>query len=582
MQRSQKKISMTPRRMIYKLLLSHYWLVSGLVLTGLIQAACGVGIPWCLKGMIDTAIEGGDFSHFNQMGFVVLGLAAILYVSYVSLLRIAIRLVQVCIFELRQDLYSHILLQPLSFSKSVKIGQLMHHVQQDVHLFETNLTFLLHLSPFDIFSVIGIFTLMFITNQQLLFYIVLFLACSLILTIYLGRPLLLLGKTLQNISASFNARLQDIFTGLRTVKNFGREQDEIKRLDDINHEMVQTVIKSSLIQSLIEPFAYLIEIMGVILVIWFGAYLIMHHKMSPGELVAFLMYAEILAEPSSRIVKYFESWRNCRIVTQRLCEFIHEMDQVKSIHFNGIKDCGPIHSIRFNHVNFKYPHAKRLALNNINFVAQTGEVTALVGRNGAGKSTVMDLIMGLQIPSSGKILIDNICLTDLKETAWRKQIGILSQDVHLFNDSIGHNIAYGKPRATIEDIQYAIKQAHLEKVMAKLPDGIDTRVGDKGNWLSGGELQKIAIARLYLQDPKLLIFDEPSSHLDTEAVNEFVSTILELAEQRVVLLIEHRPEVIMQVASQVIVIDAGQVIAIGSHQELLECCEIYRTLLNQA
>ena len=572
---------MTSRKLIFQLLFSHYWLVTGVILAGLIQAACGVGIPWYLKDMIDSAIEGVQLKQFNQLGFIVLGLAAVLYLSYVLLLRLAIRLVQVCIFELRQTLYSQILLQPFAYSKSIKIGQLMHHVQQDVRLLETHLNFLLEQSPFDLFAVMGIFILMYVTNQQLFLFILLFLIASLVLTVFLGRPLLLLGKTLQNISSNFNARLQNIFTGLRTVKNFGREQDEITRLDEINQEMVETAIKSSLTHSLIEPFAYLIEIMGVILVIWFGAYLIMHQKMTPGELVAFLMFAEILAEPSSRIVKYFDSWRNCRIVLHRLCGFINEMNQAQPITFKGLKTCGAIDSIQFEKIQFQYPHTQRLALENINFIARRGEITAIVGRNGAGKSTIMDLIMGLQSPISGQIIVDETPLTDFHEKDWRKQIGILSQEIHLFNDSLAHNISYGKPKATLEEINQAVRQAHLENVLKKLPEGLESHVGDQGNFFSGGELQKIAIARLYLQNPKLLIFDEPSSHLDTEAVNELISTLLELAKQRIVLLIEHRPEVITQVATQVVVIDAGKIIAVGSHETLINQCELYRTLLNQ-
>ena len=450
---------MSPWKILYRTIISHYVLLSGLLLTGLIQASCSISIPWLLKNMIDAAIDGANVSQLNQIGLIVLGLSAALYFSYVLDIRIGTLLIQKGIYELRRDLYSRILKQPLSFTKSVKTGELMHHVQQDTNLFEKNVEFLVGQAPVDVFSVVGIFVLMFITSKFLLFLILIFMTISLILTIFIGRPLSSLTRTLQKIGARFNAKLHDVFNGIRTVKSFGRETDEIKDLDEINAEMITLQVNKSKIESLIEPFAYLMEIMGVILVIWFGSYLIVKNRFTPGILVAFLMYVEILAEPFSRIVKYFESSRICHAVSQRLSDFINQLNQSKSLVFKGIKPYTDATSITFDNVSFQYDGTNHVILDKINFTANAGKITAIVGRNGVGKSTLMDLLIGLQIPNEGQILIEKTPMCDFKEPEWRKKIGVLSQDIYIFNDTIEKNIAYGKAGATITEINDAATKA---------------------------------------------------------------------------------------------------------------------------
>jgi ABC-type multidrug transport system fused ATPase/permease subunit len=563
---------------MYQTIVRHYVLLSAWFLSGIIQAFCGVGIPWLLKNMIDMALEQQDIYHLNKTGIIVVVLTVIYYLSTLLLGLIVSFLLQKGFFQLRKELYARTLEQPLSFSKSVKTGEVIFHIQQDTQLFEKSLNIILQSFLFDIFAVFGISVLMFLTNPGLFYWIAIFLVLSTVMTMILGKPILPLSKFLQKISAIFIAHLHDRLHGMRTIKSFGREQEEIRKLDELNQEVAKADFQLKRFDSLLSPISFILEIIGVVFVIWYGAILLLHHEITVGTLLAFLMYAEILAEPISHVVKYFEAGRTCVATTQRLGEFLQKLHEKDQPYFKGIAPYVKPKKIVFENLSFKYPSSHRLILHDIQLEACWGKVTTIVGKNGSGKSTLMDLLLGLQAPTEGKILLNGIPIDHFDERIWRQKIGILSQDGYLFNDTIANNIAYSQPQASLKELNQACQKAGVFNLITRFPEGMQTIVGEKGSLLSGGELQKIAIARILLYNPDIIIFDEPAAHLDTEAISELMTSLHYLAKNRLVFLIEHRLEMIKEFSDHIVLIDAGKVVACGNHQDLLATSPLYSKL----
>lgn len=573
---------MTPRKLISNSFFKNYFVIVAFTLFSMIVTSVGIAIPWILKDIVDIAVQTTHFQEINKIGFKVLFLTVILYVVYFIMLQLHVRLLQNGMYNLRKTLYNHIMKQPLAIAFHVKTGEIMHHLKQDTDLFETKFDFILSYGFYDVFAVLGILGLMFYTSPIMACVILAFLITNIIITVIIGRPLLSLTNLSQSNGALFNSKLQDLFTGLRTVKTFGQEQRELENLDEINQKMSHFDRKIGKIESIIDPISYVIEIGGLIMIIWFGSYLITKNLLTAGQLIAFLLYIEILSDPFNRISKYVDSLRICYAVLKRMTNFMQKLTTYgKADLFEGKANYSKIQKLSMQNIHFKYDEKGRDILKDINFTANVGEITAIVGHNGAGKTTIVDLIIGIKKPQDGEILANDVDIYKLKESDWRKHVGLLTQDMHLFNDSILNNIKYGKPDATQEEIDTSVKKSNLTEIISKLPNGLDTIVGEKGNKFSGGERQKITLARIFLLDPDLIIFDEPSNHLDSKAVNDIVKIIKQISTEKVVIIIEHRLEVLKKLNPKVVFIDNGNVVAVDEHDKLFAKSQKYQSLFSQ-
>jgi ABC-type multidrug transport system fused ATPase/permease subunit len=234
-------------------------------------------------------------------------------------------------------------------------------------------------------------------------------------------------------------------------------------------------------------------------------------------------------------------------------------------------------SIYYDDVSFSYSGANRYAAHRISLTIEPGEVIAIVGRNGAGKSTLIDLLVRFYDPTSGRIMIGGVDLREWNLDVWREAVGLMSQEVFLFHATIAENIAYAKRAATEAEIGASALEAGLGNLLSRLPHGLQTVVGDRGNRLSGGERQRIALARLLLKNPKVLVFDEPTAHLDGEALGDWVTSMTQLSKGRTTVLITHQPE-IARLADRVVLLDNGGIVAEGTHESLLASVSLYASL----
>lgn len=558
------------------------WPIYGLLASALVVAACEIGIPFLLQRTIDAALEQKSIAQVNRTGLFMVGVVSLLYVSHWILLRVEVRVLSDGVFRLRQRLYTRLLDQPLSFFHRRRVGDLQHRVINDVAVFENHGVYLFSDLPFDVITVVGLVTVLTLFEPRLAVVVVTFLVFASILSARIGRPMPTLARALQNAGSLLNSRLQEAFSGVRTVKTFAREDYEVARLNEANCQVRALELREGAVEAWLEPVFDLMEILGAVTVVWFGSYLIIAGTLTPGGLVAVIACMEIMAGPLGRGSKYYGHFLQCRGILDRLAEFLDTMVATKEAQASAIvPTVAP--SIVFDRVTFQYPESERkvgTVLKDISLQIQGGEMVALVGRNGEGKSTLTDLLLGFYVPQSGRILVNGQDLASFDERMWRNRVGVMSQEAFLFHATIAENIAYGGPDATRAAIEEAAEAAGLKAMLARIPEGLDAVVGDRGNRFSGGEKQRIALARLFLRDPTLLILDEPTSHLDGEALRDMGEILSRLAHGRTTILIAHRPETIV-LAPRILVLEGGSIVADGCHNMLLASEPRYAALCSK-
>jgi ABC-type multidrug transport system fused ATPase/permease subunit len=319
----------------------------------------------------------------------------------------------------------------------------------------------------------------------------------------------------------------------------------------------------------------MIELLGLVLLVWYGGYLIIDDQITAGTLVAFIAYMEILARPLGHAEAYFRSIQASRAVGERLQELLDDREILPG-HGQRLAP-GGAPSIEVDRVGFRYAGSERDVLHDVSFAVSPGEVVAVAGRNGAGKSTLMDLLLRFYDPTSGRVTADGIDLREWNLEDWRRSAGVMTQEVFLFHGTILENVAYGRPTATKAEVEQAVRESGIDRILRRFPRGLETVVGERGSQLSGGERQSIALARLFLRKPTLLILDEPTSHLDGEALQLVRAALRPLMAGCTTFLVTHNPETI-ELANRVLFLENGKLTGDGTHAALYEDNASYRAL----
>ena len=377
-------------------------------------------------------------------------------------------------------------------------------------------------------------------------------------------------RTMNDMDSKANQKAIDSLLNFETVKYFGNEAFEARRYDENLLRYQAAAVKSQKTLAFLNLGQQIIIAVGLMLILWRATVGVVNGTMTLGDLVLV----------NTLMIQLYIPLNFLGVIYREIKQSLTDMDRMFSL-LNTDKeiadspDANPlqIHNqghgpdVRFEHVSFHY-EAKREILRDVSFNIPAGTITAVVGQSGAGKSTLARLLFRFYDVQSGKILIDGQNIQDVTQASLRKAIGIVPQDTVLFNDTIGYNIAYGDPSASIEEIQEAARAAQIDGFIKRLPDGYDTQVGERGLKLSGGEKQRVAIARTLLKKPAMLIFDEATSALDSKTERAFQEELLSLAKNRTTLIIAHRLSTVIH-ADQILVMDHGQIVERGTHIELL-------------
>jgi ATP-binding cassette, subfamily B, bacterial len=548
-----------------------------LVALTLFTALLELAPPYIIKYIIDDVLT--QRQNIGQLGLfvgVLLGINIIMWISNVARRWLNTWVGFRAIEDLRADLFRALQFLPLRFYDKRKIGSLISRMNNDSDMVEGYLIFDAPFILSNAVMVVGILGLLFYMNWELALYVLLPVP-----PIILGSSLI--WSRLQGYWRRWSARwsrlsthLNESIAGIRVVKAFAQETRESDRFDKRNHALRNISVsaeRSWLVFFMVTNF---FMSFGAFFVWYFGGVQILEGQLKLGALMAFISYLWMLYQP----LKWFGDFYSFMVRAFAGAERIFEVIDARSEPFDD-PNAVPMPTIK-GHVHFKkaafaYDPGK-IVLRDVDLEVQPGEMIGLVGKSGVGKSTLINLITRFYDTSRGRVEIDGVDIRDIRLEDLRSQIGLVAQQSFLFNGTISENIAYGKPNASFDDILRAAYAANAHEFIVKKADGYDMVVGEQGNKLSGGEKQRIAIARAILHDPKILILDEATSSLDTPTEKKIQEAIARLVAGRTTFAIAHRLSTLRS-ASRLVVLDAGKIAEIGTHEELMERRGIFYNLV---
>ena len=479
--------------------------------------------------------------------------------------------------DVRLAVFKHILTLHPHYFELNRSGEINARLTTDTTLLQSIFGFSISMALSSALLFLGGLTMMLITNLKLALIVLISVPIILLPMIIYGRRLRSLSRQSQDRVADIGTYAGEIVQNIKVVQSFTREPEESKAFS-IEVEKAFTAAKQRIMQSsLLIAAAMILVFTGLGAMIWTGGRDVTSGIITAGELAAFVFYAIMVARSVAVISEIYGQLQRAAGATERLIELLTEESQIIAPANPKKLSKGPL-SLSFQNVSFSYPsRAEQYAIEDISFDINAGETVAIVGLSGAGKTTIFELFQRFYDPTNGSIKIDDINIVDLDPNDLRSSIGHVPQQPTLFSADVTHNIGYGKPLATENEINNAATKAYAIEFIDQLPDGFKSYLGEQGVRLSGGQRQRIAIARAMLKDPSILLLDEATSALDASSEQKVQAALKDLMQGRTTLIIAHRLATIMH-ADRILLIDQGKLIAQGNHKGLLDSSELYKQL----
>lgn len=549
----------------------------GILVLMILAAVVTLLNPEIQKHLVDDVLTTGD----GGMG-VAFACLGIMFALSVSIVVINILKTYYCTVlgatiakDLRQKLFAKIQILSLSFINDRRPGELMNRIVYDTR----------KIREFMERTFCNMFTVCFIFACDMIFMLALNVKLALLTFIFIPVAVFMTYAFRKNIHRRFhlqwkksddvNSSLQDVISGMRVVKSYGKEETERDKFNQLTEEFCRVQTRNEVFWAVFMPMVSLLMGAGVFLVIYFGGMDVLGGEMTTGELLQFITYTQLLYMYLNWMTSMPRELMNLISSIERINDvmaqepFIEDVEKPVKLNVQG--------EIVFRHATFGYKSYQPV-LEDLNFTIQKGEMIGIVGASGTGKSTLINLIMRLYEVDDGHLLVDGYDIKEIQSDHFHAQIGVVLQETFLFSGTILENIRFARPDASYEEIIRAAKLANAHEFISKTPDGYNTYVGEKGHSLSGGERQRIAIARAILNEPKLLILDEATASLDTESEFMIQQALERLTNGRTTFAIAHRLST-LQNADRLIVIDGHRIAEVGSHKELIEKGGIYYRLV---
>ncbi|MGI5816512.1 MAG: ABC transporter ATP-binding protein [Armatimonadota bacterium] len=574
-------LSITDRRMLAWFLryLGPHWptLLLGLI-SMLVATGASLYAPQVLRLIFDDVIRAGDLEPLKRLGWLLL--AAYFVQQFFSAVRMNVmhRLGQRFVLDVRLSTYRHLLRQSLSFFEARRTGDIMSRVSNDVNTVEDMVVHGVDTIISDTLTVVGTIAIILWMNWKLALIGMAPLPIFLVGVIVFARIIRPLYERIREELGDINSRLQESLEGVQVVKAFNREEHEYDRFEEDSTEYYQASVKGIWLWTTFFPAMGFLTTLGLIGVIFYGARMTTYGEASPGVIVAFLAYMQHFYNPIRSLVRVHNVFNRALASMARIFDLLDEEPDV-----DEKPDAEPLPRaagrVEIDDVTFRYQTGE-VVLENISVIAEPGETVAIVGRSGAGKTSLVNLIPRFYDTTEGRVLIDGIDVRDATLDSLRSQIGIVLQDTFLFNDSVRNNIRYGRLDATDEEIEEAARRAYATEFIDELPERFETLIGERGVKLSGGQKQRIAIARALLADPRILILDEATSLVDTEAEQLIQRALDELRSNRTTFVIAHRLSTVRS-ADKIVVIKGGQIVEEDNHEQLMARNGVYAEMYNR-
>ncbi|WP_035586692.1 ABC transporter ATP-binding protein [Hippea jasoniae] len=478
------------------------------------------------------------------------------------------------LFNIRNQLFDHIIYLPTKFFDKFHTGEIMSRLLNDTEQMQNSIANVIPNTIREIFTILGLLVVLYVNNYKLAFIATVVFPIAAYPVIHFGRKMKRIGKKRQISIANITTIIQEALTNIRLIKAFATEVKEVHRFLKESDRFLNIKLEAIKIDEATSPLMEFIGSVGIGILIWVGGWIVFKGMLSVGGFFSFMAALFMLYKPFKTVAKANNEINTSLASVERIFEII-DMEKEKyqgSRPFEGIKE-----KIVFDHVYFSYSNDENYALKDINLLIKAKSVVAFVGESGGGKSTILELIPRFYDPTKGKILFDDIDIKEFDLKSLRRRIAIVSQRVLLFNRSVKENIAYGRENLSDEEIIKAAKDAYAHDFIMKLKEGYDTNLGEQGVILSGGEAQRIAIARAIVKDPDILILDEATSALDLESEQIVQKALNNLMKNRTVLMAAHRISTAVN-ADMIVVVKNGTILDKGKHNELLDRCEYYRKL----
>ena len=581
--RAQQPVSSPrPLRRLLPRIRPYLWRLTAAFACLLGSASIALAFPQIVRHLLDAAFISADAGLLNRiaLGLLVLfAIQALLNFVQVYLLTSTSELV---IAQLREDLFAHLVHLSPGFFTERRTGELTSRLSADTTVLQTLVSYNLSEFARQTLFLIGGIVLLTLTDVNLTATTLAVVPLVVGAAVVFGRALRRASTGVQDRVAEATGTADEAFSQIRTVQSFTAEEEEVRRYGSHLHEVIAAALRRARIRGTFFGILTFSGFGGVVAVLWQGGRQVLAGSLTAGALVSFLLYALYVAGAVGSLASLFGAYQEAVGAARRVFDLLEAESTVRDP-IKPVRLPRPLRGeIAMDNVGFQYSPTLPKVLHGVSLRINAGEVVALVGPSGAGKTTIASLLPRFWDVTGGRITFDGIDIRDLSLAELRGAIGIVPQEPTLFSGTIRENIAYAGigddgSRPSEESVIAAAKAAHAVEFIERLPDGFDTRVGERGVKLSGGQRQRIAIARVFLKDPALVILDEATSSLDSESERLVEKAMEDLLRARSTLIIAHRLSTVLR-ADRLVVIDRGLIVEEGRHQELLASEGVYSRL----
>ena len=563
---------------IFKLISPFRFAVLFLLLV--VQAGSMLLIPTIAADIIDYGVSLGDIEYVKKYGVIMLIVAAVGFIAAVFNVYLSATESQGVGTQLREKLFNKIMFFSNQEIDRYGTSTLMTRTTSDVLQIQQFMMFVLRLAIIDPLRIIFAAVLAYLREPQLTFIFIIIVPILVILIRFILKKVSPLFRSLQVKTDRINRVFREGLTGIRVIRAFRKEEYEENRFNEANEDYKETSLSAHVYMASLMPLMILLASSTSILIIYFGSQLISTGEMEVGNLIAFTSYAMNILMGIMMLSMIVTMLPRVQVAIERVYQIIDTPqginDPTTAIPTDKHSDTV---TLEFDKVDFRYPGAEKLALENINFSMKQGDKIAIIGGTGAGKSTLSRLLLRLYDIESGSIRIDGVDIRQFKQAELRQLLGFSPQEAVLFSGTIRENLQYGKADATDDELWHALKVAQGFDFVSNLPGGLDARVEQGGSNFSGGQRQRLSIARALVTDAKILVFDDSFSALDFKTDAQLRKALTPETRDKAVLIIAQRISTVVD-ADQILVLEHGQLVGSGTHEELKETNAVYKEIID--